>query len=74
MTPKSAASADQGHCGRDAAGARTIHDPACGTGGFLMIAHDYVSQHYELDRTQNKYLKLKALSGNELVDSVAPSA
>src|SRR5579863_1221511 len=50
---------------------QTIHDPACGTGGFLLIAHDYVSQHNELDRDQKKFLKLKALSGNELVDSVA---
>ena len=24
---------------------QTIHDPACGTGGFLLIAHDYISQH-----------------------------
>jgi type I restriction-modification system DNA methylase subunit len=28
-------------------------------------------KHYELDRDQKKHLKLKALSGNELVDSVA---
>src|SRR5271165_5682340 len=48
---------------------QTIHDPACGTGGFLLIAHDYVSQHNELDRNQKKQLKLKALSGVELVDS-----
>jgi type I restriction enzyme M protein len=38
---------------------QTIHDPACGTGGFLLIAHDYVSQHYELDRSQKKFLKLQ---------------
>jgi type I restriction enzyme M protein len=50
---------------------QTIHDPARGTAGFLLIAHDYVSQHNELDRDQKKHLKLKALSGNELVDSVA---
>ena len=49
----------------------TIHDPACGTGGFLLIAHDYVSQHYTLDRDQKKHLKFRALTGNELVDSVA---
>ena len=49
----------------------TIHDPACGTGGFLLVAHDYVSQQYALDRDQKKHLKLKALAGNELVDSVA---
>jgi type I restriction-modification system DNA methylase subunit len=33
---------------------QTIHDSACGTGGFLLIAHDYVSQHNELDRDQKK--------------------
>jgi hypothetical protein len=37
----------------------------------LLIALDYVSHHHELDRDQKKHLKLKALSGNELVDSVA---
>jgi type I restriction enzyme M protein len=50
---------------------QTIHDPACGTGGFLFVAHDYVANHYELDREQKKFLKLEALSGTELVDSVA---
>jgi len=50
---------------------QTIHDPACGTGGFLLVAHDYVSSHHTLDRDQKKHLKFQALSGNELVDSVA---
>lgn len=50
---------------------QTIHDPACGTGGFLLIGHDYVSHHQVLDRDQEKHLKFRALSGNELVDSVA---
>jgi type I restriction enzyme M protein len=50
---------------------QTIHDPACGTGGFLLVAHDYVANHNELDRDQKKHLKLHAVSGNELVDSVA---
>jgi type I restriction enzyme M protein len=50
---------------------QTVHDPACGTGGFLLVAHDYLSQHYTLDRDQKKRLKLQTLSGNELVDSVA---
>jgi type I restriction enzyme M protein len=52
---------------------QTIHDPACGTGGFLLIAHEYVSdpKNYTLDRDQKKHLKFHALSGNELVDGVA---
>ena len=28
---------------------QTICDPACGTGGFLTIAYDYILKHYELD-------------------------
>ncbi len=50
---------------------QTIHDPACGTGGFLLIAHEYISQNYNLDRDEKKHLKCRALSGNELVDGVA---
>jgi type I restriction enzyme M protein len=50
-----------------------INDPACGTGGFLLAAHGYVSnsKNYELDRDQKKHLKTKALSGTELVAGVA---
>jgi type I restriction enzyme M protein len=48
-----------------------ICDPACGTGGFLLAAHDYVSDNNKLDKRQKKHLKLEALHGVELVDSVA---
>src|SRR5258708_10552669 len=48
-----------------------VNDPACGTGGFLLAAYDYVSHHYELDKTQKRTLRHKALSGTELVASVA---
>jgi type I restriction enzyme M protein len=48
-----------------------INDPACGTGGFLLVAHDYVSHHNKLDRDQLKHLKFKAVSGTELVAGVA---
>jgi type I restriction enzyme M protein len=48
-----------------------ICDPACGTGGFLLAAHDYIVSHNaHLDRDQKKHLKLKALRGVELVDAV----
>ena len=50
---------------------QTIHDPACGTGGFLLIAHECITRHYTLDRDQKKHLKLDALSGVEIVDSAA---
>jgi type I restriction enzyme M protein len=48
----------------------TICDPACGTGGFLLAAHDYIVKHYKLDREQKKRLKSGSLFGVELVDSV----
>ena len=49
-----------------------ICDPACGTGGFLLAAHEYISAHNStLDRKQKKHLKLEALRGVELVDAVA---
>src|SRR5215203_3530784 len=50
----------------------TICDPACGTGGFLLAAHDYIVHNNKtLDKEQKKHLKLKALHGIELVDGVA---
>jgi type I restriction enzyme M protein len=48
-----------------------ICDPACGTGGFLLAAHDYLAKHHQLDREQKKRLKSGTLYGVELVDSVA---
>src|SRR5271168_4418611 len=40
-----------------------IHDPACGTGGFLLAAHDYVSKLPDLDRGQRQAIRHKMLSG-----------
>ncbi|CAN5672310.1 class I SAM-dependent DNA methyltransferase [soil metagenome] len=48
----------------------TINDPACGTGGFLIAAHDWMSD-LDLDPDQKKHLKFDALSGNEIVDNTA---
>jgi type I restriction enzyme M protein len=48
----------------------TICDPACGTGGFLLAAHDYLVKHYKLDRAEKKKLKNGTLFGVELVDGV----
>jgi type I restriction enzyme M protein len=48
-----------------------IVDPACGTGGFLLAAHEYVRRHFELDRDQKKHLRYEALHGVELVDGVS---
>ncbi len=49
---------------------QSICDPACGTGGFLLAAHDYLAKRHALDRAQKKKLKSGTLFGIELVDSV----
>ena len=49
---------------------QSICDPACGTGGFLLAAHDYLVKHHALDREQKRQLKNGTLFGIELVDSV----
>jgi type I restriction enzyme M protein len=49
---------------------QTICDPACGTGGFLLAAHDYLSDHYSLDKAQKRRLKSGTIFGFELVDGV----
>jgi type I restriction enzyme M protein len=49
---------------------QAICDPACGTGGFLLAAHDYLARHHALDRAQKKKLKSGTFFGIELVDSV----
>lgn len=48
-----------------------IADPACGTGGFLLAAYEYLTRNYELDRDQKRHLRFKALRGVELVPNVA---
>mgnify|MGYP001481684895 FL=1 len=51
--------------------ADTICDPACGTGGFLLAAYDYVSKHHKLNPDQKRHLKHDALRGWEIVDNTA---
>src|SRR5258707_2980057 len=48
-----------------------ICDPASGTGGFLLAAHDYISHTYELDPDQRKHLRYDALHGWEIVHDTA---
>jgi len=48
-----------------------VCDPACGTGGFLLSAYNYITGHYELNRDEKKHLKYDALRGVELVDGVS---
>jgi type I restriction enzyme M protein len=48
-----------------------ICDPACGTGGFLLAAHDHVLKSSELTSAQRRHLRRRALRGVELVQEVA---
>ncbi len=49
----------------------SICDPACGTGGFFLAAHDYLSRNYKLDKEQKKHLRFNAFKGWEIVDATA---
>ena len=50
----------------------TICDPACGTGGFILAAHDYIiDQNKNMTKAEKKTLKEKTFKGWELVQSTA---
>jgi type I restriction enzyme M protein len=50
----------------------TICDPACGTGGFILAAHDYiVGQNKNMTKADKKNLKEKTFKGWELVQNTA---
>ena len=51
----------------------TIFDPACGTGGFLLAAYDYIERHHPSDLTPEQRDRLSGggISGIELVDGTA---
>lgn len=52
--------------------ADTVVDPAAGTGGFLLAAHEYVARDAEsYDPTQRDHLREDLVHGVELVDSTA---
>jgi type I restriction enzyme M protein len=47
----------------------TICDPACGTGGFLLVAHQYILDHNPvLDPDQKKQLRDEAIRGTDIGD------
>ncbi|MDY0091768.1 MAG: class I SAM-dependent DNA methyltransferase [Candidatus Vecturithrix sp.] len=48
----------------------TICDPACGTGGFFIAAHDELITQ-RLDRAQADFLRFQTFKGWEIVDSAA---
>jgi type I restriction enzyme M protein len=50
----------------------TICDPACGTGGFLLAAHEWITHNNDyLDPDQKRHLRFDALRGWEIVDNTA---
>jgi type I restriction enzyme M protein len=51
----------------------TIVDPACGTGGFLLAAHEWVvDRHiYAMDADEKRFLRDEAVHGWEIVDGTA---
>ena len=48
---------------------KTIADPACGTGGFFLASHAFLTnpENHALDREQKAFLKNAAFHGNEIV-------
>jgi type I restriction enzyme M protein len=49
----------------------TVHDPACGTGGFLLEAYAHVANSKKLNQAELIHLRDNFVSGVELVDSTA---
>ncbi|MDE0017974.1 MAG: class I SAM-dependent DNA methyltransferase [Candidatus Poribacteria bacterium] len=51
---------------------QTICDPACGTGGFFLAAHDYISENYgsTMTREQKEFLRFNTFAGTDIVDNV----
>lgn len=49
-----------------------VCDPACGSGGFLFMAHKHIiDSHPNLTRDQKRFLKEEAFTGYELVQATA---
>ena len=49
----------------------TIGDPACGTGGFFLSAHSYLTKNFNLDPDQKKFLRHNTFKGCDIVTEVA---
>jgi type I restriction enzyme M protein len=50
---------------------KTVADPCCGSGGFLLAVKSYIESEYgaRLDRKQKKFLKFQTFKGWEIVQS-----
>ncbi len=50
----------------------TVADPACGTGGFLLAAYEYITKHNPvMDPDQKRHLRTDAFRGWEIGDGTA---
>jgi type I restriction enzyme M protein len=49
----------------------TVCHPACGTGGFFLAAHDYISINFKLDKEEKEFLRYKTFKGWDIVDNTA---
>lgn len=47
-----------------------IFDPACGTGGFLVTAYNFIKDQYTLDKDQRHFLYNKTFKGADVADGV----
>ena len=50
-----------------------VADPACGTGGFLLAAHEWIVDHHiaQMDADDKRFLRDEAMHGWEIVDGTA---
>ena len=46
---------------------KTVADPCCGSGGFLLAAQEYIADNHTLDREQKEFLKSGTFHGYEIV-------
>ena len=46
---------------------KTVMDPCCGSGGFLLAAQKFITENFTLDREAKEFLKKEAFHGGELV-------
>ena len=49
---------------------QTVHDPACGTGGFLLTAYEFMKAQATGDRDQTRKLREETFSGRDIVAEV----